>query len=69
MRELPHLIETLKNVNGLDDVFADHFPGYPVLPGALIVAALAQAAPLRIALSRDFAEVGRSGVVTRGRDG
>jgi len=25
-----------------DDVFADHFPGYPVLPGALIVEALAQ---------------------------
>jgi hypothetical protein len=34
-------IDTLKNVAGLDDVFADHFPGYPVLPGALVVEAFA----------------------------
>ena len=52
-------IETLMRVSGLEDVFADHFPGYPVLPGALVVEAFAQAAQLLIAASRDFAEVGR----------
>jgi 3-hydroxymyristoyl/3-hydroxydecanoyl-(acyl carrier protein) dehydratase len=52
-------IETSKTVAGLDDVFADHFPGYPVLPGALIVEAFAQAAQLLIAVSHDFAAVGR----------
>src|SRR5882724_2341022 len=52
-------IETLKHVAGLDDVFADHFPGYPVLPGALVVEAFAQASQLLIASSHDFAQVGR----------
>jgi len=57
--ETGHRIETVTHVSGLDDVFTDHFPGYPVLPGALVVEAFAQAAQLLIALSRDFAEVGR----------
>ena len=39
-------IETLMRVSGLEDVFADHSPGYPVLPGALVVEAFAQAARL-----------------------
>lgn len=57
--DLSRRIETSKHVVGLDDVFADHFPGYPVLPGALVVEAFAQASQLLIAASRDFAEVGR----------
>jgi 3-hydroxyacyl-[acyl-carrier-protein] dehydratase len=57
--DVPHRIETSKHVSRLDDVFADHFPGYPVLPGALVVEAFAQACQLLIALSRDFSEVGR----------
>ena len=52
-------IETLKNVSATEDVFADHFPGYPVLPGALLVEAFAQACQLLIAMSHDFAEIGR----------
>jgi len=56
----PHRrIETSKTVSGLEDVFADHFPGYPVLPGALVVEAFAQAAQLLIGLSQGFAQVGR----------
>jgi 3-hydroxymyristoyl/3-hydroxydecanoyl-(acyl carrier protein) dehydratase len=54
-----HRIETSKTVAGLDDVFADHFPGYPVLPGALVVEAFAQASQLLIAMSHDFARLGR----------
>jgi 3-hydroxyacyl-[acyl-carrier-protein] dehydratase len=57
--DVPRRIETSKHVSGLDDVFADHFPDYPVLPGALVVEAFAQACQLLIVLSREFAEVGR----------
>src|SRR5256712_10695126 len=52
-------IDTLKNVSAAEDVFADHFPGYPVFPGALVVEAFAQACQLLIAMSHDFAEIGR----------
>jgi 3-hydroxyacyl-[acyl-carrier-protein] dehydratase len=52
-------IETLKNVSATEDVFADHFPGYPVFPGALVVEAFAQACQLLIAMSHDFVEIGR----------
>jgi len=52
-------IVTLKNVTATEDVFDDHFPGCPILPGALIVEAFAQAARLLIALSTDFSRVGR----------
>jgi 3-hydroxyacyl-[acyl-carrier-protein] dehydratase len=56
--EPQHRIETSAHVSGLDDVFADHFPGYPVLPGALIVEAFVQAAQLLIGLSHEFTLVG-----------
>ncbi|MGH7302911.1 MAG: 3-hydroxyacyl-ACP dehydratase FabZ family protein [Candidatus Rokuibacteriota bacterium] len=57
--EPPQRIETLKHVSGLEDVFADHFPGYPVLPGALVVEAFLQASELLIGVSHGFTEVGR----------
>ena len=34
----------MKCVSLSDDIFADHFPGHPVMPGALILEALAQLA-------------------------
>ncbi|MDQ3369484.1 MAG: beta-hydroxyacyl-ACP dehydratase [Myxococcota bacterium] len=40
----PELARGIKCVSLSDDVFADHFPGHPVLPGALIIEALAQLA-------------------------
>ena len=34
----------VKCVSLSDDIFADHFPGHPIMPGALILEALAQLA-------------------------
>jgi 3-hydroxyacyl-[acyl-carrier-protein] dehydratase len=58
-------IETLKNVSAAEDVFTDHFPGYPVYPGALVVEAFAQASQLLIGLSHEFTTVGRLGRLSR----
>jgi len=38
----PPLARGIKCVSLADDVFADHFPGSPVMPGALILEGLAQ---------------------------
>ena len=58
-------IETLKNVTATEDVFDDHFPGYPILPGALIVETFEQASQLLIALTHDFTHVGGLRAVQR----
>jgi 3-hydroxyacyl-[acyl-carrier-protein] dehydratase len=63
--ELRRHIETLKNVSAAEDVFTDHFPGYPVYPGALVVEAFAQASQLLIGLSHEFTTVGRLGRLSR----
>ncbi len=36
-------IVAIKTVTGSEDFFRGHFPGYPVMPGVLIIEALAQA--------------------------
>src|SRR5262249_32913118 len=38
----PEMATGVKCVSLADDVFVDHFPGHPVMPGALILEALAQ---------------------------
>jgi len=38
----PEVARGVKCVSLSDDVFADHFPGHPVMPGALVIEALAQ---------------------------
>ena len=38
----PERADAVKCVSLSDDVFADHFPGHPVMPGALVLEALAQ---------------------------
>jgi 3-hydroxyacyl-[acyl-carrier-protein] dehydratase len=40
--EPPDHAEGVRCVSLSDDVFADHFPGYPILPGALILESMAQ---------------------------
>ncbi len=39
-------IVALKNVSINEPVFSGHFPGYPVMPGVLLLEALAQAAAI-----------------------
>lgn len=45
-------ILALKNVTLDEPFFQGHFPGHPVMPGVLIIEALAQASGLLIGLSR-----------------
>ncbi len=44
----------LKNVTMGDPFFAGHFPGYPVMPGVLIVEALAQVGAIALLTTDDF---------------
>lgn len=40
----PEVARGIKCVSLSDDIFADHFPGHPILPGALVLESLAQLA-------------------------
>ncbi len=46
----------LKNLSLAEDVFAEHFPGYPVMPGALILEGLAQTGGILVGEANDFQE-------------
>jgi 3-hydroxyacyl-[acyl-carrier-protein] dehydratase len=46
----------LKNLSLAEDYFADHFPGYPVMPGALILEGLAQTGGILVGEVNDFRE-------------
>ena len=48
-----------KNVSCNEPYFTGHFPGHPVMPGVLVVEALAQAGGLLTQLSRDPSELGK----------
>jgi 3-hydroxyacyl-[acyl-carrier-protein] dehydratase len=41
-------IEGIKNVTGNESFFAGHFPDYPLMPGVLIIEAIAQAGAVLI---------------------
>ena len=46
----------LKNLSVAEDFFADHFPGYPIMPGALILEGLAQTGGILVGEVNDFRE-------------
>ena len=46
----------VKNLSLAEDVFRDHFPGYPVMPASLILEGLAQTGGILVGEARDFKE-------------
>jgi len=46
----------LKNLSLAEDYFADHFPGYPVMPGSLVLEGLAQTGGILVGEANDFQE-------------
>ena len=47
-------IRALKNVSMSEDIFEDHFPGFPVLPGALILESFEEASTPLIEATEDY---------------
>lgn len=48
-------IEAVKNLSLAEEYLADHFPGFPVMPGVLMLEAMTQASAWLIRASEDFA--------------
>jgi 3-hydroxyacyl-[acyl-carrier-protein] dehydratase len=46
----------LKNLSLAEDYFADHFPGYPVMPCSLMLEGLAQTGGILVGEANDFRE-------------
>jgi 3-hydroxyacyl-[acyl-carrier-protein] dehydratase len=46
----------LKTLSLAEDYFADHFPGYPVVPGTLVLEGLAQTGGILVGEANDFRE-------------
>ena len=46
----------MKSLSLAEDVFGDHFPGYPVMPAALMLEGLAQTGGILVGEANDFQE-------------
>jgi 3-hydroxyacyl-[acyl-carrier-protein] dehydratase len=46
----------IKNLSMAEDVFAEHFPGYPVMPAALMLEGLAQTGGILVGEANQFRE-------------
>src|SRR5438034_7502894 len=46
----------VKNLSLAEDHFADHFPGYPVMPASLMLEGLAQTGGILVGHANDFRE-------------
>lgn len=47
----------IKNVSMAEEQFRDHFPGYPIMPGSLIIEGMAQTGGILVAEAKDFKEM------------
>ena len=61
-------IRAVKNVTANEAFFAGHFPGFPVMPGVLVIEALAQAAGILSQLSESSRADSKSLVFFAGMD-
>ena len=52
--EVNRIIRAIKNVALSEDIFSEHFYGYPVYPGALLIEAIAQAGTVLLEYSHNF---------------
>lgn len=50
-------IRAVKNVTSNEPFFQGHFPGYPLMPGVMIIEALAQTAGLLLLMSKSREEI------------
>jgi 3-hydroxyacyl-[acyl-carrier-protein] dehydratase len=57
----------LKVLSLAEDHFADHFPGYPIMPGSLILEGLAQTGGILVGQANDFREKVVLAKITRAR--
>jgi len=48
--------KAVKNLSLAEDYFADHFPGYPVMPGSLVLDGLAQTGGILVGQANDYRE-------------
>jgi 3-hydroxyacyl-[acyl-carrier-protein] dehydratase len=62
-------IRALKNVTINEPFFGGHFPGYPVMPGVLVIEAMAQASALLAYQSEDAPPDKKSIIFFAGIDG
>ena len=53
LEQSPDRIRAIKHVTTAEEYLADHFPGFPVLPGVLMIEAVVQAARLMLAKQTD----------------
>src|SRR5260370_38533935 len=57
----------VKNLSLAEDFFAEHFPGYPVMPAALILEGLAQTGGILVGEANDFRDEGGPGKLPSAR--
>jgi len=60
-------VHAIKNVTLSEDVYADHFMGFPVMPGALLIEAAAQAATALLEVSGNFQKKALLAMVERAK--